>query len=148
MDNYNEYLEERLLGMYTNYNSIVLEEFKKKTDREKINKSKKEFINYLAYKYQDRDIRYEFNTAETEEEKMAVADKYEKDFNEFLKRQRGLKVSLLSAITSIGANVAGASSIASLLCFLAWGIVIKTMVNDIQKMDKAGEEKYLKNRKK
>ena len=146
MDNFNEYIEERLIGMYESYNSPVLEEFKKKTDAEKISKHKKEFINYLAYKYQNQDIRYEFQNAKTDAEKEAIIKKYEKDFGEWIKRQKGLRASIISSLTSIGLALTGHVSLSVLFCGLAWGMLIKTTVNDVNAQDKAKEEEYLARR--
>lgn len=49
MENYNEYIEERLLGMYEllESNEIVLEATKGKVDKEKGEKALNNFVNYV-----------------------------------------------------------------------------------------------------
>lgn len=148
MDEYTEYLEERLTGMYKVYNSTVLEGFKKKSDSEIVHKHRKEFINYLAFKYDNQDIRYEFQTAKTDEEKEKLINKYSKDFEEYVKRQKGLMSAIKASILSIGFSLTGSPGIGALFCFLAWGMIIKTATNDAKAQDKVKEEEYLKRKNK
>lgn len=148
MDRYKEYLEERLAGMYEAYDSTILEGFKKKSDSDIVHKHRKEFINYLAYKYDNQDIKYEFQTAKTDEEKEKLINKYSKDFNEYVKHQKGLMSALKAAVASIGFSLAGATGIGALFCFLAWGKIIKTASNDAEARDKVRAEEYLKRKNK
>ena len=148
MDNYKEYLEERLEGMYEAYDSTLLEGFKKKSDSELVHKHRKEFIKYLAYKYDNQDIRYEFQNAKTDEEKEKIINKYSKDFEEYAKRHKGLMRSLKASIASIGFSLAGSTGMETLFCFLSWGMIIKTLSNDIKIRDKVKEDEYLKRKNK
>lgn len=148
MDNYKEYLEERLVGMYEAYDSMLLERFKKKSDSELVHKHRKEFINYLVYKYDNQDIRYEFQTAKTDEEKEKIINKYSKDFEGYVKRQKGLMIALKASIAAIGFSIAGSISISAIFCFLAWGMIIKNISNDVNTRDKIKEDDYLKRKNK
>lgn len=148
MDNYKEYLEERLIGMYEAYDSTLLEVFKKKSDSELVHKHRKAFINYLAYKYDNQDIRYEFQNAKSDEEKEKIINKYSKDFEEYVKRQKGLMSAIKASVASIGFSLAGSAGIGTLFCFLAWGMIIKTASNDAKVRDKVKEDEYLKRKNK
>ena len=148
MDNYKEYLEERLVGMYEAYDSTILEGFKKKSDSELVHKHRKEFIKYLAYKYDNQDIRYEFQNAKTDEEKEKIINKYSKDFEEYVKRQKGLMSAIKASVISIGFSITGAAGISLLFSFLAWGMIIKTLSNDVKARDKVKEDEYLERKNK
>ena len=148
MDNYKEYLEERLEGMYEAYDSTILEGFKKKSDSELVHKHRKAFINYLVYKYDNQDIRYEFQNAKTDEEKEKIINKYSKDFEEYVKRQKGLMSAIKASVISIGFSLTGSTGIGTLFCFLAWGMIIKTASNDAKVRDKVKEDEYLKRKNK
>lgn len=148
MNKYKEYLEERLGGMYESYNSTVLEGFKKKSSEDIVKKHRKEFINYLAFKYDNQDIRYEFQTAKTDEEKEKLIKKYSKDFDEYAKRQKGLTAAIKASILSIGFSLTGSVGIGTLFCFLAWGMIIKTGINDAKAQDKVKEDEYVKRKNK
>lgn len=143
-----DFISENLERIYESYDSILLEGLKKKSDREIIQKNKAEFIRYLAFKYQDRDIKYEFKHAETDKEKEEIVDRYSKDFKEWLAREKGLKSVLVAAASSIGFTIAGYSGAAQLLCVMAWGRLLKVKIDDVQAVEKAKEEEYLKNRHK
>jgi hypothetical protein len=150
MDNYNEYIEERLYGMYNlleSSNSIALEGFKKKTPAESVHKHKGAFINYIVYKYNDPNIRYEFKNAKSDKEREALINKYSGDFEEWVKRQKGLMAGIRISLASLGVTAAGAPGIGLMMSYVCWGIVIKTFVNDAVARDKAAEDKYLKERK-
>lgn len=148
MDNYKEYLEERLAGMYEVYDSTILEGFKKKSDSDLVHKHRKAFIEYLVFKYDNQDIKYEFQTAKTDEEKEKIINKYSKDFEEYAKRHKGLMNSLKASIAAIGFSITGYNIIAAALCFLAWGMILKTASNDDKARDKVKEEEYLKRKNK
>lgn len=148
MDNYKEYLEERLAGMYEVYDSTILEGFKKKSDSELVHKHRKEFINYLAFKYENQDIRYEFQNAKTEEERKKLIDKYSKDFEEYAKRHKGLMNAIKVSMVSIGFSIAGSPGIGTCLAFLAWGMILKTTIDDAKAQDKVKEEEYLRRKNK
>ena len=150
MNNYNEYIEERLYGMYNlieSSNSIVLEGFKKKTPAESVQKHKGAFINYIVYKYNDPNIRYEFKNAKSDKEREALINKYSGDFEEWAKRQKGLMAGIRISLAGIGVTAAGAPGIGLMMSYVCWGIVIKTFINDAVARDKAAEDKYLKERK-
>ena len=73
MENYNEYLEERLIGMQNlieSSNNPLLEGFKKnklsEEDKKHAKLCKEGFLNYLEYKYNDEDIRYEIKSAKSQ----------------------------------------------------------------------------------
>lgn len=148
MDNYKEYLEERLAGMYEVYDSTILEGFKKKSDSELVHKHRKEFINYLAFKYENQDIRYEFQNAKTEEERKKIINKYSKDFEEYAKRHKGLMNAIKVSIVSMGFSLTGSPGIGLAFGFLAWGMIIKTTMDDVKAQDKAKEEEYLRRKNK
>ena len=147
MDNYKEYLEERMEGMYTAYNSVILEEYKDKKEKMDKSKMKFAFINYLAFKYEDKNIKYEFKNAKTDEEKEALVKKYSKDFDEWSKRQKGIVKILIADLVGIGLTISGHPGAGMLMSMLCWGGLIKTTINDYKARDNAREEKYLKNKK-
>ena len=148
MEDYKKYVEERMERIYEAYDSTVLEGFKRKSDLEIVNKHRKEFMNYLAYKYDNPDIKFEFQNAKTDEEKEKLVNKYSKDFNEYAKRHKGLLSAIKAAIASIGFSLAGATGVGALFCFLSWGMILKTSANDAKARDKVKEEEYLKRKNK
>ena len=81
MDRYNEYLEERMNGMHQiieDSESPVMEALrKKKSEHEQM--CRVSFLNYLEYKYDDKNVKYEIKAADSDEEKLAVVKKYAKE---------------------------------------------------------------------
>ena len=153
MDNYNEYIEERLLGMYSlieSSNNVLLEGImKKKTSEEMVQKNKRAFMNYLVMKYRDPNIKREFKEAETDKEKQAIINKYQGDFNEWAKRQKGLLASLKISLVGLGMSITGiGGSIPIFMSYLCWGIIIKTLVDDISTQRQEDERRYNETHKK
>ena len=68
MDNYKEYLEERLAGMYEATNSVILEEFKKNRKESQRVELRNNFIVYLEAKYPNDNIREKIKNFKTHEE--------------------------------------------------------------------------------
>ena len=79
------YIEERIQGMYE-YESPILEAFKKRKEYQKEDMVRQDFFRYLKEQYPDFDKK-EFTQARTKEEATAVANKYRDDFERFLKKQ-------------------------------------------------------------
>jgi hypothetical protein len=150
VDNFKEYVEERMENIYGAYNSTILEAHKSESDKMNKSKFKFAFINYLVYKYEDKNIKYEFRNAKTDKEREALAKKYAKDFEEWRKRQSGVMKILAVDAASCGLNAAGIMSAgaANLIGLLCWGALFKTFHNDYKARDKAREEKYLKEKNK
>ena len=150
MDNFKEYVEERMENIYGAYNSTILEAHKSESDKMNKSKFKSAFINYLVYKYEDKNIKYEFRNAKTDKEREALAKKYAKDFEEWRKRQSGIMKILAVDAASYGLNAAGIMGVgaANLIGLLCWGALFKTFHNDYKARDKAREEKYLKEKNK
>ena len=142
------FIEERFMGMYESYNSPILEEFKKKTNKGKKSEFKQEFINYLVFKYNNQDIKYDFKNAKTDKEKQALVKKYSKDFAEWEKRQKGLRAILLADIVGLGLTVAGAPGAGLLMAILCWGGIIAIANNDYNAREKQMEDDYNRRHKK
>ena len=148
MDNYKEYLEERMQGMYESYNSVILEEFKKNKNNGKRAEFKTAFINYLVFKYEDNNIRYDFKNAKTDKEKKALINKYSADFAEWQKRQKRLTNIMILDFAGIGASMAGAPTAGMLMAIICWGGLIKEMMNDYKAREDQREADYNKKHKK
>lgn len=145
MDNFKGYIEERLTGMYNSYNSTILEGFKRKTDKEIVHSHKKQFINYLVFKYDNPVIKDEFKNAETDKEKEAIINKYSKDFDEWVKREKGRETALKSALLSLGFTLTGtAPAISNLFCVIAWGKLIGIYAVDSKVRDDVRRERNKK----
>jgi serine/threonine-protein kinase RIO1 len=85
MDNYEEYLEERIYGMYNIVESfdIVMEKLTK--DEKQIKKmSKRKFINYLRTMHSDFKPE-EITQAKTQTQRDKVIKKYENDYKQWKK---------------------------------------------------------------
>lgn len=146
MDNYKEYLEERMVGMYESYDSILLEGFKKKQQDEYVKYCKNNFLYYLEYKYNKAEVRYEIKSAETKEEKEKVAKKYAKDFEEWKKRQNKLKINGLFGV--VGSILTVNNPVDwMVVMFLFYGNILATFHNDEKKRDEVGINNYKKNKK-
>ena len=155
MENYNEYLEERLYGMYTiieNSNSPLLEGFKKnklsEEDKKHAKLCKEGFLNYLEYKYNDEDVRYEIKSAKTNAEREKIAKKYAKDFEDWKKHNNTIN---LSFIGMMGSGIAGAATGAPIwliVYFVFFGVILKTGKKIDEQRDAVGVEKYNKKHKK
>lgn len=146
MNNYNDYIEERMIGMYNVHNSVILEGFKDKKKGSK-GELKGAFINYLVFKYEDNDIRYDYKNAKTDEQKLAFAKKYADDYAEWKKRQKGLTAIIATDLVALG--ISGAlPAVGELLLFLSWGGLIHAVVKDYSIREKRREEDYNKKHKK
>lgn len=106
MDNYKDYIEERLEGMYESYNSVILEGFKKQKNYQKADMVRNDFFRYLKDQYPDFDKK-EFTNAKTKEEATAVANKYKDDFERFLKKQPKRIIPLAVHLGILAADFAG-----------------------------------------
>ena len=86
MENYKNYVNERMENIYESYNSVILEEFKKENGKQHAKMCKNAFLNYLEYKYNTEDVRYEIKGAKTDKEREKIAKKYAKDFEDWKKQ--------------------------------------------------------------
>lgn len=152
MDNYKEYLEERLIGMYTSYDSVFLEGFNKnklsEEDKKHAKLCKDEFLNYLEYKYDNEDVRYEIKSAKTDAEREKVAKKYAKDFEEWKKHNKKVNLSFSGMVLSIAMGVNTGNPAWFLLYFIFFGKVYKASKEMTEKRDEIGVERYNKKNKK
>jgi hypothetical protein len=146
MDNYKEYLEERLIGMYNSYDSTILEGFKNKRKDDYSRQFGKVFVNYLSYIYQDKDIKYEIKSAKTTKEKIAISKKYASDFEKWKKRQ---KHAVITSLIGIVGSILAVNNPAAwmVVFFLFYGNLIAINCKDEKIRDEKGMEKYEKNKK-
>lgn len=147
MDDFKEYIEERMMNIYEAYDSTLLEGFKKKQQDEYVKYCKNNFLYYLEYKYNDENVRYEIKSAKTQKEKEAVAKKYAKDFEEWKKRCDKVKI---NAVFGIVGTILTLNNPAAWLVvtFLFYGNIFATFHNDEKKRDEVGVAKYRKENKK
>ena len=134
MENYKEYLEERMAGMYNAYDSVLLEGYFENQFYDKTNMHRESFIRFLEKKYPDFD-RSEIENAKTQEEVEAVEKKYLKDFKQWAE----LKDSGYSAIVNYAGSWLGGVALPIGLIFniLYWREGIKW----IRAKYKLGKEK-------
>ena len=156
MENYNEYLEERLIGMQNlieSSNNPLLEGFKKnklsEEDKKHAKLCKEGFLNYLEYKYNDEDIRYEIKSAKSHKEREKIAKKYAKDFEDWKKKNKTINLSFIGMIFSVGASSAAASvgnltglTIWLVVYFILFGVILKTSKDLDNQRDEIGVAKY------
>ena len=152
MENYNKYLEERLIGMYTVYNSVLLEGFKKnklsEEDKKHAKLCKDAFLNYLEYKYNDEDVRYEIKGAKTDAEREKIAKKYAKDFEEWQKHNKKVNLSFSGMIFSAAMGAGSGNPVWLLLYFIFFGKILKASKEMSDQKDKIHIQKYNKKTKK
>ena len=141
MDNANEYIEERMNGLYNNYNSILLENFKNKKKDVTKGEFRKSFINYLEFRYSDKNIRNEYKNAKTDEQKIAFAKKYAKDYDDWSKRKKELVRLVAIDLLSYGFDLAGLPAVAIVLYLLGWGGLIHLVVKELNVKDKNKKKK-------
>lgn len=149
MDKYNEYLEERLKGVYQvieESQSPVMEGLrKKKSEHEKM--CRVSFLNYLEYKYDDKNVKYEIKAAETDKEKLEVIKKYAKDYEDWKKRNKNLNLSWLGVLISQLAIPAAPMTMFA-VSILLYGNVIRILLKDEQERVDIGTAKYKEDKKK
>lgn len=149
MDKYNEYLEERLKGvqqLVEESQSPVMEGLrKKKSEHEKM--CRISFLNYLEYKYDDKNVKYEIKAAETDKEKLEVIKKYAKDYEDWKKRNRNLNLSWIGALIAQLAVVAAPMTMFA-VSILLYGNVIRILLKDEQDRAEIGTAKYKEEKKK
>lgn len=145
MQNFRDYVEERLQGMY-NYDGSVMEGMKKeKTEHEKM--CKLSFLNYLEFKYDDKNVKYEIKAAETEKEKLEIVKKYANDYEDWKKRNRNLNLSWIGlAIAQVSVYAAPVSMLA--VSILLYGNIIRILIKDEHDRNEIGTTKYKKEMKK
>lgn len=152
MDNYREYLEERLAGMYEAYDSTILEGFKKnkmsEEDKKHAKLCKDAFLNYLEYKYNDEDVRYEIKSAKTDAEREKIAKKYAKDFEDWQKHNKKVNLSFSGMIFSAAMGAGSGNPVWLLLYFIFFGKILKAGKEMTDKRDEIGVEKYNEKNKK
>jgi hypothetical protein len=147
MDKHREYVQERMNGMYNiieEFNNPILEAVKKDNHKKMCQVS---FLNYLEYKYDDKNVKYEIKAAETDAEKLKVVKKYAKDYEAWKKRTKGLSLSWIGALIaqlSIGAAPITLCAVSILL----YGNVIRILLNDEKERNEIGTAKYKKENKK
>ena len=130
MDNYKEYLEERIIHMYSAYDSVILEEFKKNKDNKDMMVIKERFLEYLDAKYPKDNIRKQF------------VKKYEKDYAEWERSTKFLnKIAIAQVVNSVllVLNVTSVNSFTALSVVL-FGIVVGRMIKDYKDKKNEGEE--------
>jgi hypothetical protein len=155
MENYNEYLEERLIGMQNlieSSNNPLLEGFKKnklsEEDKKHAKLCKDAFLNYLEYKYNDEDVRYEIKSAKSNKDREKVAKKYAKDFEDWKKHNNKINLSFIGMMFSAGAGAATGAPIWLILYFVFFGVILSTSKKLDDQRDAVGVEKYnAKNKK-
>lgn len=149
MDRYNEYLEERLRGMYQvieESQSPVMEGLrKKKSEHEKM--CRVSFLNYLEYKYDDKNVKYEIKAAETDKEKLEVIKKYAKDYEDWKKRNRNLSLSWLGVAASLTTPTAVPGAMIA-VSILLYGNIIRILLKDEKDRADIGTAKYKEEKKK
>ena len=155
MDNFKEYVEERMENIYGAYNSTILEVHKSEKDKQHIKMCKNEFLNYLEYKYDTADVRYEIKSAKTDKEREKVAKKYAKDFEEWKKHNKSINRSVIGMIGSAamsgataGVGAVGAATVWMIVYFLFFGKLMKTSKEMEDSRDEVGVEKYKEKNKK
>lgn len=147
MDNYREYVNERMERIYESYNSVILEAHKEEDAKRHAKMCKNAFLNYLEYKYDDKDVRYEIKSAKTDKEREAIAKKYAEDFQAWKKQDRTVNMSLIGMIFSGGAAAATGAPIWLIVYFIFFGVILKASNKMEAERDKVGVEKYNKNKK-
>lgn len=149
MDRYDEYLDERLKGMYQvieESQSPVMEGLrKKKSEHEKM--CRISFLNYLEYKYDDKNVKYEIKAAESDKEKLEVIKKYAKDYEDWKKRNKNLSLSWIGALIA-QLSVAAAPMTMLAVSILLYGNVIRILLKDEQDRAEIGTAKYKEDKKK
>lgn len=155
MDNFKEYVEERMENIYSAYNSTILEAHKSESDKQHIKMCKNEFLNYLEYKYDTADVRYEIKSAKTDKEREKVAKKYAKDFEEWRKHNKTVNRSLIGMIGSgamagatAGVGALGASVVWMVVYFIFFGKLVKAGNAMDNARDEVGAAKYKEKNKK
>ena len=130
MDNYREYIEERLIGMYEVTNSVILEEFKKNKNESKRVELRNNFIVYLEAKYPNDNIRETIQNFKTYEEQEAFAQKYVKDYEDWSKANKKLNGVLIIDLLAIVLKSYGIISKGpfAVIMLLLFGVVISDMV--------------------
>lgn len=130
MDNYKEYLEERLVGMYEATNSVILEEFKKNRKESQRVELRNDFIMYLEAKYPNDNIREKIKNFKTHEEQEAFAKKYVKDYEEWSKATKKLNGILIIDLLAIVLRSYGiiSSGPFAVIMLLLFGVVVSDMV--------------------
>lgn len=148
MDNYKKYVDERMENIYEAYESAILEGYKNEKEKQHVKMCKNEFLNYLEYKYNTEDVRYEIKGAKTDKEREKIAKKYAKDFEDWKKHNRTVNLSLLGMIASGGAAAATAAPIWLIVYFIFFGVIVKAGTKMENERDNEGIKKYNEKNKK
>jgi len=142
MEDYKKYIEERMERIYEAYDSVILEAHKEEKDKHHVKMCKDGFLNYLEYKYNNEDIRYEIKSAKTDKEREKIAKKYAKDFEEWKKANKKVNLSAVGMIFSAAMGGATGAPIWLLVYFILFGVLLKTSKDIDNKRDEEGIKKY------
>ena len=132
MDNYKEYLEERMNGMYGAFDSVVMEEFKKNKDKKDMVVIREGFMQYLDTKYPNDNVRQQLRDAKTVDDQVNFVKKYEKDYAEWESSTKFLnKIAIAQVVNSVllVLNITSRTSFIALSVVL-FGVVVGKMVKD------------------
>ena len=144
---YKDYIEERTFFMYSAYDSPLLEGFDKKEQSKHVKMCKTGFLNYLEHKYDDKNIRYEIKSAETQAERERIVKKYENDFEEWKKHAKNVDFSLVGMYVSSLLGFTTGTPTYFILFFLFYGKLVKAGNDLNKKRDEVALAKYKKNKK-
>lgn len=145
---FKEYITERMMNMYTAYDSVILEGYDKKEQAEHTKMCKKAFLNYLEIKYGDADIRYEIKSAETQKEREKVVKKYMKDFEEWKKHNTKVNVELVGMYVSSFLGFFTGNITYFIVFFLFYGMLVKDGQKLLNKREDIEIKKYKEKNKK
>ena len=149
---YEQYLQDRLNGMYEvleSSDNVLLEGFKRKKDEKATKEIKihsKRFINYLEWKYSNKNIRHEIRAAETPAEKEALVKKYMNDYREWKKRDKFHIGFAITQVVLTGLSVSGKikDPIFIITGLLLLGGYILDVKHDMKIKNDVAYEKYKK----
>ena len=94
MNNYNEYIEERLYGMYN-----ILESSKVLMETTKQKGMKHQFMKFMEGEGKKDELHKDIENAKSKEQKIKVAKKYEKDVAKWLK-ETGIDAAKAAGLTA------------------------------------------------
>lgn len=94
MNNYNEYIEERLAGMYN-----ILESSKVLMESTKQKGMKQQFMKFMEGEGKKDELHKDIKNAKSKEQKIKVAKKYEKDVAKWLK-ETGIDAAKAAGLTA------------------------------------------------
>lgn len=142
---FKDYVAERMMNIYTAYDSVILEGFGNKDQSVKMCKTG--FLNYLEHKYDDKNIRYEIKSAETQAERERIVKKYEKDFEEWKRHAKNVDFSTVGMFVSSYLGFTTGAPTYFILFFLFYGKLVKAGYDLNKKRDEVALAKYKKNKK-